>query len=364
VKKVKTLKQALLKLRKQLKHQGRKLALVGIILAVALIGMVVVLKTHAAGVSITLNASNGTLTGTATRVTDPTASNGTAVNFGAPASGGGGPLVPAGFNQTFLDNFDGSAGTRPSAANWMYDIGTNYPGGAGNWGTGEIESATDSTNNVFLDGQGHLVIKPIGAGNWTSGRIETQRTDFAAPAGGQMLLTARIQQPNPTSALGYWPAFWALGAPARPVGATNWPSIGELDVLEDINGLSQVSHTFHCGVWGQPPCNEPEGIGSGLLPCPGCQTDYHVYSVILDRSNASAEQLRFYLDGNLDYTVNQNAVSQSIWDAAVHHGFFMILNVAIGGSYPDKVCGCYSAGGSPTSGAGMSVDYVAAYTKP
>jgi len=269
----------------------------------------------------------------------------------------------AGWTSVFRDDFSGAAGS-PLGSDWIYDVGTSYPGGAPQWGTGEIETASNSTANVHQDGAGHLVITPVrdGAGHWTSGRVETKRTDFAAPVGGQLALTASIRQPNPSSGLGYWPAFWALGAAARPVGATNWPGIGELDIMEDVNASSQVSHTFHCGVWGQPPCNEPDGISSGLLACAGCQTTYHTYTVIQDRRNAAAEQLRFYTDGIVQFTVDQNSVDDATWSNALHHGFFMILDVAVAGSYPDKVCGCVSATATPSSGAGMSVDYVAAYT--
>jgi hypothetical protein len=82
------------------------------------------------------------------------------------------------------------------------DAGASVPGGAINWGTGEIENMTNSTQNVFQDGVGHLVIKPIrdGSGNWTSGRVETQRTDLAAPAGGKLRLEALLQQPNVSGA--------------------------------------------------------------------------------------------------------------------------------------------------------------------
>lgn len=61
---------------------------------------------------------------------------------------------------------------------------------------------TDSTTNVYHDGNGNLAIKPLrdSAGRWTSGRVETRRTDFAAPAGGRMRMEARIQQPNVTGA--------------------------------------------------------------------------------------------------------------------------------------------------------------------
>ncbi|MER7639710.1 MULTISPECIES: glycoside hydrolase family 16 protein [unclassified Streptomyces] len=274
------------------------------------------------------------------------------------------PGAPTGWTTVFSDDFNGSSGSALNRANWLYDLGTGYAGGAANWGTGEIESATDSTNNVYQDGQGHLVIKAIrdGSGHWTSGRIETQRTDFAAPAGGQLEMSASILQPNPQSGLGYWPAFWAMGGAARPVGATNWPSIGEYDIMEDVNALSQHSTTFHCGVWAGE-CHDPDGITSNLQPCGGCQTGYHTYSAIIDRTNTSAEQLRFYLDGNLTFTVNENQVSVGTWQAAIDHGFMAIFDLAIAGSYPDKVCGCSSAAqaGSITSGAAMSVDWFAVY---
>jgi Carbohydrate binding module (family 6) len=272
------------------------------------------------------------------------------------------PSPPAGWTTVFSDNFSGAAGTGVNTANWLYDTGTSYPGGAANWGTGEVESVTNSTANVFQDGNGHLEIKPIDTnGTWTSGRIETQNSSFEAPPGGEMEMTASIEQPNPGSGLGYWPAFWAMGAAARGVGATNWPSIGEFDIMEDVNALSEVSHTFHCGVDPGGPCNETTGIGSGLLACGGCQTGYHTYSIIVDRTNTSAEQLRFYTDGNLQFTINESQVPVATWQAAVDHGFFMILNVAIGGAYPDAICGCTAPSASTSSGSAMSVGYVAVY---
>ncbi|MEK8171545.1 hypothetical protein NKH77_25335 [Streptomyces sp. M19] len=94
-----------------------------------------------------------------------------------------GTAISADWTTVFQDDFEGAAGTGLNTDDWLYDIGTGYPGGAPNWGTGEIETSTDSTENVYQDGDGHMVIKPIrdDAGNWTSGRVETQRTDFEAP---------------------------------------------------------------------------------------------------------------------------------------------------------------------------------------
>jgi hypothetical protein len=272
------------------------------------------------------------------------------------------PGAPSGMTTVFSDDFTGAAGSGLNTSNWLYDTGTSYPGGAGNWGTGEVETMTNSTANVYQDGGGNLVIKPIrdASGHWTSGRVETQRTDFAAPAGGKLRMEARIQQPNVSgaAAAGYWPAFWALGAAARPAAATNWPSIGEWDIMEDINGRSSVFSTLHCGTASGGPCNETTGLGSGEHACSGCQTAFHTYAVEYDRS-VSPEQLRFYLDGSNYFTLNSSQLDATTWNNATHHGMFMILNVAMGGGFPAAFGGGPTA--STASGVPMVVDYVAVY---
>jgi hypothetical protein len=150
-----------------------------------------------------------------------------------------------------------------------------------------------------------------------------------------------------------------LGAAARPVGATNWPSIGEWDVMEDINGRSSVFGTLHCGVAPGGPCNEFTGLGSGEHACPGCQTGFHTYAVEYDRST-SPEQLRWYLDGAQYFSVSSSQMDATTWNNATHHGMFIILNVAMGGAFPAAF------GGGPTaatqSGVPMLIDYVAVYT--
>jgi len=267
------------------------------------------------------------------------------------------------WTQVWNDEFSGGANTGASTANWLYDTGHGYgcAGCPGNWGTGEVESASTSTANVFQDGAGHLVIKAINSGgNWTSGRIETQSTNFTAPAGGQFAVEASIQQPNVSgaAAAGYWPAFWMLGSAFRG-NYLNWPGIGEIDILEDINGLSSEFGTLHCGVASGGECNETTGIGSGQRACSGCQTGYHTYRVEVDRS-VSPEQIRWYLDGSNFFTVRSNQVSASTWTNAVDHSFFVILDLAIGGGFPAAFGGGPTA--STVSGASMNVDYVRVFT--
>jgi len=260
------------------------------------------------------------------------------------------PPAPAGWTTVFSDDFSGAAGSAPSSANWFYDIGTGY-------GTGEKEQTTNSTSNVYLDGNGHLVLKAINSGGtWTSGRIESSRDDFQAPPGGELEMAASIQQPNPASGLGYWPAFWALGSPMRAGGG--WPQSGEIDMMEDVNGLNQASQTLH------DSANSP---GHALIACPGagstCQTGYHTYSVIIDRTNTSAEQMQFLMDGVVESTITESSVGAAAWQAAIDHGFFIIWDLAMGGNYPDGVSGQTTPTTATTSGASMSAAYVAVYEK-
>jgi hypothetical protein len=93
------------------------------------------------------------------------------------------PPTPAGYTLVYSDDFTGSANTAIDSS-WIQDTGTGYPGGAANWGTGEVETMTGGTSNVHLDGHGDLGIKPLkdSAGHWTSGRVETSRTSRLRPA--------------------------------------------------------------------------------------------------------------------------------------------------------------------------------------
>ncbi len=276
-----------------------------------------------------------------------------------PSASAAAPPPPSGWTQVFADDFDGPAGTGVNTDNWQYTTGTSYPGGPANFGTGEIETMTSSTDNVSLDGNGNLRITPRrdAAGNWTSGRIETRRTDFQPPAGGALRVEARIQVPNVTGAAakGYWPAFWMLGSPYRG-NYWNWPGVGEIDIMENTQGINTVWATMHCGTSPGGPCNETTGIG-GSTTCPGatCQAAFHTYGVEWDRSQ-SVEEIRFLVDGNHYHTVRADQVDATTWANATNHGYFLILNVAMGGGFPDAFGGGPDAGTQP--GHSMLVDYV------
>ncbi|MER7458618.1 glycoside hydrolase family 16 protein [Micromonospora sp. NPDC126480] len=277
------------------------------------------------------------------------------------------PPPPSGWSLVWSDDFTGAAGTLPSSANWIIDTGTSYPGGPPNWGTGEIQTYTNSTANVSHDGSGNLRITPLrnASGQWTSARIETVRSNFKPPSGGVLAIEGRIQMPNVTgtAALGYWPAFWALGSPYRG-NYQNWPGIGEFDVMENVNGINSVWGVLHCGVAPGGPCNEFNGLGASRA-CPGstCQSAFHTYRFEWDTS-VSPQQLRWYVDGQVYHTVTQSQVGEPYWTQMTSHaGYFLLLNVAMGGGFPNGVAGFTTPTASTVPGHPMIVDYVAVYSR-
>jgi hypothetical protein len=58
----------------------------------------------------------------------------------------------------WADDFNGRAGRGVDRSVWKYDTGQ------GIFGTGEIETMTDSPANVHLDGHGNLEITALGHG--------------------------------------------------------------------------------------------------------------------------------------------------------------------------------------------------------
>ncbi|AUG75119.1 acyltransferase [Kitasatospora sp. MMS16-BH015] len=272
-------------------------------------------------------------------------------------------LLGGGWTTLLRDDFDGPAGSRPSSVNWQYDLGTCYPGcPAAQWGTGEVETMTDSPENVRLDGRGVLELVPtLADGKWSSGRIESRRADFAAPAGGVLRIEASIALPEVSGAKagGYWPAFWTLGGGLRQ-GYSGWPGIGEIDAMEAVGGKGSVFGTLHCGSATGGPCQEPKGLGSGEVPCGACGAGFHTYAVEVDRSR-SPEQVRWYLDGREYHHVGAAGIDPAVWDQALHKGHFLLLNLAMGGGLPDAFGSRLTAATEP--GHAMKVDYVSVAVK-
>ncbi|KAM3464603.1 hypothetical protein MY5147_009475 [Beauveria neobassiana] len=283
--------------------------------------------------------------------------------------------LPAGFSRAlFYDDF--SSNSSLDLSKWKYDLGTQYPGGPANWGTGEIQSYTASPDNIYITNEKTLRIIPIydGQGGWTSARVETQpEWDFGAAVGQRIRVEARLK-PGTASAdeqWGIWPAFWSLGSSYRG-NYQNWPSVGELDFFESTHGQPRVWQSLHCGpnrVGG--PCNEPTGLfveaGDDIYNRDGWNTvswelDRRHGTTWLDTS--SEERMTWFVNDKPLLVLKQSDLANDeAWAQIVDNKKFLLLNVAVGGSFADAKAGFQTPMASTTGGLGaaMDVDYVGVY---
>ncbi|KAI5860852.1 glycoside hydrolase family 16 protein [Durotheca rogersii] len=236
------------------------------------------------------------------------------------------PNIP-GMNIVFFDGFEGPPGASPNGGNWniMDAINTNN----------EIQTYTTSNQNVQISGGGTIQFVPrkSPAGLWTSGRIETKGSWTPEPGKvtsiqGNILLGA-----NPTDRKrGMWPAFWALGDAMRH--GTEWPTCGEIDIMEQINGILTGYGTVHCGSPLGGPCNEPIGRPHTT---PMAAEGFHTWAVTIDRTNEDwrAQSMTWQLDGNTYATMTGADIGDApVWSSLAHSPLYIILNVAVGGNWP------------------------------
>jgi beta-glucanase (GH16 family) len=224
-------------------------------------------------------------------------------------------------------------GTTLDPNTWNYDTGT----GSGGWGNNEQEYYTNLPSNVSVS-NGSLNITAIkqsyDGSNYTSGRINTQgKQEFKYGT-----IEARIKMP---AGNGLWPAFWMLGA---NIGEVSWPRCGETDIMETIDGQSNVYGTVH---WNASTGTAQLGSNATNIDV----TQWHVYQI-----DWNPTSIVWSVDGVQYYSVNIGAGSDNM--AAFQNKQFMVLNLAVGGNWPGNTID------DSKMPATMSVDYVRVYQTP
>jgi hypothetical protein len=84
--------------------------------------------------------------------------------------------------------------------------------------------------------------------------------------------------------------------------------------------------------------------------------------VIIDRRHAADAQIRWYLDHREFFSVSEQQLGVALWNATIDHAFTIILDLAIGGGFPDRLCSCATPTGRTSDGS-MQVRYVAVYQR-
>lgn len=236
------------------------------------------------------------------------------------------------YQLVWSDEFNGDSGNMPDSNKWTYDLGKGING----WGNGELQSYTNNSANVSMDGDGHLMIKAIelSDGVYSSGRIKTQGL-FSQENGR---IEARIKTP---AGQGIWPAFWMLGQNINEVG---WPQCGEIDIMEQKGQTPFISYGSLHG----PGYSAGNALtGSYRLETERFDQDFYVYAV-----EWGHDYVDFFLNDILYHSISSTQVPGE-W--VYNQDFFILLNVAVGGSFV----------GAPNDNtpfpASMYVDYVRVY---
>lgn len=238
------------------------------------------------------------------------------------------------------DEFNGPDGSLPDASKWSLETGGN------GWGNQELEYYTDRPENVHIE-HGHLVItarreaytgKDGISRHFTSARIKTQNK-FSQAYGR---FEARIRLPH---GQGLWPAFWMLG---DDIDQSGWPECGEIDIMENIG---KEPSTVHGTIHG-PGYSGDKGISAPFtLPNIRFASHYHLFAV-----EWAPNVIRFYVDKHL-YATRTPADLPPGTSWVYNHPFFLILNMAVGGSWPGD------PDSTTTFPQTMLVDYVRVYRR-
>ena len=248
---------------------------------------------------------------------------------------------PKGWQLTWSDEFDGPKGSPADSSKWSFDIGGN------GWGNNELETYTSRIANSYVE-NGRLVIKALKetftgpdriTRNYTSARLLT-KNKFSQTYGR---FEGRIKVPY---GQGIWPAFWMLG---DNIATAGWPNCGEIDIMENIGKEPSIAHgTLH-----GPGYSGGSGISAAYTLPKGQKfsNDFHTFAVEWEPN-----VMRFYVDAKL-YSTRTPADLPAGTKWVFDQPFFIILNVAVGGTWP----------GNPDATTvfpqQMLVDYVRVYQR-
>lgn len=218
-----------------------------------------------------------------------------------------------GYQLVWSDEFEGES---LNLDNWTYETGR----GSGGWGTGQLDYATSSPNNVLVqNGVLKLTLRNDGAPDnsptrpFTSGRLISYGKRSFTYGRIEARLKALYSQ-----GLGF--AFWLLGDNYKTV---YWPKCGEIDIAE-ITGKTPsynigTLHFSNGGTHAQSQGNFTLADGQRFAD------DFHVFGI-----EWTPDYIQFYFDGKNYF---KRWIINPIDYDPFHNPFFIILSVGVGGDY-------------------------------
>ncbi|MFT4833545.1 MAG: beta-glucanase (GH16 family) [Marinoscillum sp.] len=244
--------------------------------------------------------------------------------------------IPEGYQLVWSDEFDAS---EINADLWTYETGDGTDFGLPvGWGNDEKQIYTISTENSSIaTDQDESVLKITalsdGSGGYTSAKLKTKNLDMRF---GKIDVKAKLAEGQ-----GIWSAIWMLGNNRDLI---DWPGCGEIDIVELLGHEPAKAYSTIHFTNGE---NGKDEIQTSYESTSTFSESYHVFGL-----EWSPESLIFSLDG-----IQTGAMPIEDDMKEFLRGFYLIMNVAVGGYWP----------GDPDNTTvlpqSMFVDYVRVYEK-
>lgn len=227
---------------------------------------------------------------------------------------------------------------------WGFEIGdgSQYSASQKGWGNNEIQCYTDKYANAHVrpnpekKGDGMLVISSVFNENatdckWTSSRLVTKgkkSLKWMRLKHDKFCVSAKVEARIKLSMTsGAWSAFWML--PEPPKGNKTclgcgvyggWCNSGEIDIMEHRDTENKVI--------GNVRYNDTRGCANTPKYSQALDMEqWHVYTL-----DWTCRHIKLYVDGKLFMTYFPTDKNNKPFDQP----FYMILNIAIGGDYPNS----------------------------
>jgi beta-glucanase (GH16 family) len=207
------------------------------------------------------------------------------------------------------ENFDGDTF---NASYW-----SKIPRGASDW-----NNYMSDFDSCYRLADGQLILRglrneylPADTAPYLTGGLYTKdKVDFSR---GRIEIRARLG-----AATGAWPAFWML-----PFDNSGWPTHGEIDIMERLNGEDIAYQTVHSHYTQVLKIKYPPQGATGRID----PDDYNVYAVELH-----ADSLAFFINGTNTFTyprIETDKEGQFPFDRA----YYLLLDMQLGGSWVGRV---------------------------
>ena len=240
-------------------------------------------------------------------------------------------FVPPAFSAPVLvwsDEFN-EDGVLPSERKWAYEVGFVRNEELQYYTNANLKNIRQKGGNLIIEAHKESIENPIytpGAQNWRFAREYAQWSSasittkqFQTFDSGRIEIRAKV----PTHS-GFWPAVWLLGAGFQSSNtpnahSSNWPAIGEMDILEVNNNPVTTNHSslhydgddghYHMST-GAKPIDHADG--------------FHIYAVQWDTNSIS-----FSLDGQIFHSVMTDSTVGTNGVSPFTQPMYMIVNLAV-----------------------------------